>query len=54
MVNLDAGSETQAICSFGDAVCVPVVRWIAHHYLAPVLEGRAGSSAPRRTKVAYG
>lgn len=26
----------QALFGFGDAVCVPVIRWIAEHYLTPV------------------
>jgi DNA (cytosine-5)-methyltransferase 1 len=28
----------QALFGFGDAVCVPVVAWIARHYLNPLLE----------------
>jgi DNA (cytosine-5)-methyltransferase 1 len=28
----------QALFGFGDAVCVPVISWIAEHYLNPVLE----------------
>lgn len=28
----------QALFGFGDAVCVPVVSWIAEHYLNPLLE----------------
>ncbi len=28
----------QALFGFGDAVCVPVIKWIADHYLAPALE----------------
>jgi len=28
----------QALFGFGDAVCVPVVEWIARHYLNPVLD----------------
>ncbi|MEM8737975.1 MAG: DNA (cytosine-5-)-methyltransferase [Planctomycetota bacterium] len=28
---------TQALFGFGDAVCVPGIRWIADHYLSPVL-----------------
>ena len=27
----------QALFGFGDAVCVPVIQWIAHHYLNPSL-----------------
>jgi DNA (cytosine-5)-methyltransferase 1 len=26
----------QALFGFGDAVCVPAIRWIAKHYLTPV------------------
>ncbi len=28
----------QALFGFGDAVCVPVIEWIARNYLNPVLE----------------
>jgi len=28
----------QALFGFGDAVCVPVIRWIANNYLTPVWE----------------
>jgi DNA (cytosine-5)-methyltransferase 1 len=28
----------QALFGFGDAVCVPVIEWIARHYLNPVLD----------------
>ena len=28
--------DNQALFGFGDAVCVPVVRWIAEHYLTPL------------------
>lgn len=31
-------SLNQALFGFGDAVCVPVVQWIARNYLNPVLE----------------
>ena len=27
----------QALFGFGDAVCVPVIEWIARHYLNPIL-----------------
>ncbi|GIV08595.1 MAG: DNA (cytosine-5-)-methyltransferase [Fimbriimonadales bacterium] len=30
--------DTQALTAFGDAVCVPVVRWIARYVLAPLVE----------------
>lgn len=32
------GTTNQALFGFGDAVCVPVVSWIAKHYLNPILE----------------
>ena len=31
------GPLNQALFGFGDAVCVPVIQWIARHYLNPVL-----------------
>ena len=31
--------RTQALFGFGDAVCVPAVRWLAEHYLVPALRG---------------
>lgn len=37
--------ETQALTAFGDAVCVPVIEWIAQHALAPIL-GASVSSTP--------
>ena len=36
----------QALFGFGDAVCVPVVEWIAEHYLNPALEGVMQANAP--------
>lgn len=30
------GTMNQSLFGFGDAVCVPVIRWIAQHYLTPV------------------
>jgi DNA (cytosine-5)-methyltransferase 1 len=35
---LDGAGNTAALFGFGDAVCVPVVQWIARSYLRPVLE----------------
>ena len=29
-------SKSRALFGFGDAVCVPVIEWIARHYLNPV------------------
>lgn len=34
---LHSVTESQAMFGFGDAVCVPVVRWIAREYLLPAL-----------------
>ncbi|MDQ1439160.1 MAG: (cytosine-5)-methyltransferase 1 [Acidimicrobiaceae bacterium] len=34
-------SRNKAMFGFGDAVCVPVVAWIARSYLLPVLRGQA-------------
>lgn len=33
-----SGTANEALFGFGDAVCVPVVTWIANHYLNPELE----------------
>src|SRR5438552_10647884 len=33
-----SGSLNQALFGFGDAVCVPVIEWIAEHYLNPACE----------------
>ena len=30
------GSTNQALFGFGDAVCVPVIEWIADHYFTPI------------------
>ena len=37
----------QALFGFGDAVCVPVIRWIAENYLNLLIE----ESEPERTSV---
>lgn len=37
---LDGARESQALFGFGDAVCVPVVAWIAREYLMPLVEGK--------------
>jgi len=36
-VVLDTVTTNQALNGLGDAVCVPVVSWIARHYLLPAL-----------------
>ena len=34
--------RNQALFGFGDAVCVPVVAWLAEHYLLPLVRGDMG------------
>jgi DNA (cytosine-5)-methyltransferase 1 len=33
------GSDTQVLNAFGDAVCVPVVRWVVENSIQRLLEG---------------
>lgn len=35
---LDSVSESQAMFGFGDAVCVPAVRWLVASYIVPLLD----------------
>ena len=42
----------QALFGFGDAVCVPVIEWIARNYLNPVLEQNFAASIPTPRPVA--
>jgi DNA (cytosine-5)-methyltransferase 1 len=37
--NLDGLRRNQALFGFGDAVCVPVVQWLAENYLRPLVLG---------------
>lgn len=39
--NFGGVTESQAMFGFGDAVCVPVVRWIISKYVLPLLDGSA-------------
>jgi DNA (cytosine-5)-methyltransferase 1 len=41
----------QALFGFGDAVCVPVIEWIANNYLRPVWEKRFKPLPSRKTKI---
>jgi DNA (cytosine-5)-methyltransferase 1 len=45
-----SGSLTQALFGFGDAVCVPVIEWIAEKYLNPVVNEllHSGTISPGR------
>ncbi|HEY3902131.1 MAG TPA: DNA (cytosine-5-)-methyltransferase [Chthoniobacter sp.] len=47
----------QALFGFGDAVCVPVIRWIAENYLTPVaatLHAQAKEVGCQRRTIHYG
>ena len=51
--------RNQGLFGFGDAVCVPAVRWLAEDYLRPLLLGEHTSvpfntSLPLFREVAYG
>lgn len=41
---LDGVTRNQALFGLGDAVCVPVVSWIAREYLRPLVEGELSES----------
>jgi len=45
---LDRTPEGRALFGFGDAVCVPVITWIARRYLQPLLSGQL---TPTRERV---
>jgi len=40
---LDGLRNNQALFGFGDAVCVPVVRWLSENYLMPLARGEMGA-----------
>ena len=47
----------QALFGFGDAVCVPVIRWIAENYLTPLataLHAQTQETKIQRRAVRYG
>jgi DNA (cytosine-5)-methyltransferase 1 len=48
---LEGVTENQALFGFGDAVCVPVIAWIARHCLRPAAES-ADALATARVAVA--
>lgn len=43
--NLDGMRRNQALFGFGDAVCVPVVNWLAENYLRPLVTGEMTSAS---------
>lgn len=45
-------SNNQALFGFGDAVCVPVIAWIARHCLRPAAESARALSSPVRLSEA--
>jgi DNA (cytosine-5)-methyltransferase 1 len=49
---LHGTSASQAMFGFGDAVCVPVVEWIAREYLQPLLNGRLTCQTAGRVQSA--
>lgn len=48
--NIDGQRDSQVLFGFGDAVCVPVVTWLADNYLAPLAAGTL-TIKPARLKV---
>lgn len=38
--NLEGLRDSQIVFGFGDAVCVPAVKWLGDNYLRPLLDGR--------------
>jgi DNA (cytosine-5)-methyltransferase 1 len=43
-------SLNQALFGFGDAVCVPVIEWIARNYLNPVWEEEFAPLIPNQRR----
>lgn len=41
---LGQATPSQALFGFGDAVCVPVIAWLARNYLRPLISGRVTAS----------
>lgn len=44
-------SLNQALFGFGDAVCVPVIEWIANNYLNPVWDSEFAPQLPARNSI---
>jgi DNA (cytosine-5)-methyltransferase 1 len=49
---LDGLRRNQALFGFGDAVCVPVVEWLAEHYLLPLATGEMREEADEAVAIA--
>lgn len=41
---IDIVTPSQALFGFGDAVCVPVIQWIAQNYLVPLVRGELATT----------
>lgn len=50
---LDGVSENQALFALGDAVCVPVVAWIARQYLTPLVLGALRNETRQLAAATY-
>lgn len=50
--NLSSGNATEALFGFGDAVCVPVISWIADKYLNPELSKLKNAKEQRSEEYA--
>lgn len=49
---LEGIRRNQALFGFGDAVCVPVVGWLAEHYLLPLVRGDVSGESSLKLAVA--
>jgi DNA (cytosine-5)-methyltransferase 1 len=47
-----SGTSNQALFGFGDAVCVPVIQWIAENYLNPAVASDISTAATDQRKYA--
>lgn len=50
--DLSTARTNQALFGFGDAVAVPVVEWLAEHYLMPMVKGKLPTSVATYDQVA--
>lgn len=51
---LEGLRRNQALFGFGDAVCVPVVAWLAEHYLLPLASGQLKQPSVHPQRAAAG
>lgn len=52
--NLTGARDSQVLFGFGDAVAVPVVSWLAEHYLMPLIRGQFASVSASTRAAADG